>query len=226
MLLDRTAFFFLHRVITILFIKKEHHHGSLLLVNWAELQKSDNFTVASLKLWDGKEWLWHDVRIKAVRHRHLLGIMKSPSLIAKRRCHLSVPVQIKPERLPHSERVCALDLGINTLATASVVAQNGTVAQRRFFHPGADIDRRDKLAGRIRHRARKTKNLSSGFCRGIYRRIYSINMDIAEKVSRRKDGQLPGGKSSPGKSRMPITLSSLWQTPQPGESEAPLQCAA
>src|SRR5690625_1751027 len=41
-------------------------------------------------------------------------------------------------------------------------------------------------------------------------------------LTRRKDGQLPGGKSSPGKSRMPITLSSLWQTPQPGESEAPL----
>src|SRR5690625_3976845 len=69
------------------------------------LKFDEKYTVASLKLWDGKEWLWHDVRIKAVRHRHLLGIMKSPSLIAKRRCHLSVPVQIKPERLPHSERV-------------------------------------------------------------------------------------------------------------------------
>src|SRR5690625_3499855 len=90
------------------------------------------YTVASLKLWDGREWLWHDVRIKVVLHRHLLRITKSPSLIAEPRCHLSVPVQIKPERLPHSERVCAVDLGINTLATASVVAQNGTVAQRRL----------------------------------------------------------------------------------------------
>jgi hypothetical protein len=29
------------------------------------------FTVASLKLWDGREWLWHDVPVKGVRQRHL-----------------------------------------------------------------------------------------------------------------------------------------------------------
>lgn len=42
------------------------------------------------------------------------------------------------------------------------------------------------------------------------------------KLTRRKDGQLPGDKSSSGKPRMPVTLSTLWQR----EFEAPHQCAA
>ncbi|EPL60795.1 hypothetical protein ACEPU1_28235 [Pseudomonas aeruginosa] len=42
------------------------------------------------------------------------------------------------------------------------------------------------------------------------------------KLTRRKDGQLPEDKSSPGKPRMPVTLSTLWQR----EQEAPHLCAA
>lgn len=42
------------------------------------------------------------------------------------------------------------------------------------------------------------------------------------KLTRRKDGQLPEDKSSPGKPRMPVTLSTLWQR----EQEAPQLCAA
>ncbi|HSH84797.1 MAG TPA: transposase, partial [Guyparkeria sp.] len=42
------------------------------------------------------------------------------------------------------------------------------------------------------------------------------------KLTRRKDGQLSVGKSSPDKPRMPVTLSTLWRR----EPEAPHQCVA
>lgn len=93
-----------------------------------------------------------------------------------------------PASLPDQQRVGAVEVGINTLATASIVTPDGTVAARGFFHPAADMDRRDKRATLIR----------------------------------RKDGQLSVGKSSPGKPRMPVTLSTLWQR----EPEAPHRCTA
>ncbi|WP_211263140.1 hypothetical protein [Thioalkalivibrio nitratireducens] len=166
----------------------------------------EDFTVASIKLWDGREWLWHDIPVRSVRNRHRLGTIQSPMLVVNRHCHLSVPVAIEPESLPDADRVCAIDIGINTLATASIVTSDGTVVARKFFHPAADIDRRNQRGTRIRGKARKTAKLSKGFCRGLYR----------------KAGQLPEDRSSPGKPRIPVTLSTLWQR----ESEAPYPCAA
>lgn len=148
------------------------------------IKLDEAFKVASIKLWDGKEWLWHDIGIKATRDRHLLGKMKSPSLIIGKKIHLSVPVQLKPKRLSEKDRVCSADLGINTVATASIVSSSGTVTARRFFHPAADIDRRDKRANLIRQSARKTKNPMAGFCRGFYRKASHINEQIAQMVSR------------------------------------------
>ena len=149
-----------------------------------QVKFDDDFTVASLKLWDGREWLWHDVRIKSVRQRHVLGTVKSPYLIVNHRCHLSVPVEIKPERLPAADRVCAVDVGINTLATASIVSSGGTVVARKFFHPAADIDRRNKRGTLIRRKARKTVKLSRGFCRTLYRKVRHINEQIAQVTSK------------------------------------------
>lgn len=154
------------------------YRGQLLKLN-------EDFTVASLKLWDGKEWLWHDVKIESTRDRHKLGEMKSPSLITRHGFHLSVPVALQPATLEVKGRVCAVDVGINTLATASIISSVGTVAARGFFHPAADIDRRNKRATLIRQKARKTAKLSKGFCSGLYRKARHINEQIAQITSRR-----------------------------------------
>ncbi|WP_227842050.1 hypothetical protein [Vreelandella zhuhanensis] len=62
----------------------------------------DGFTTASLKLWDSNEWLWHDVAIKAVRQRHFLGTVKSPTLVINRRCHLAVQINAPHDSWVHS----------------------------------------------------------------------------------------------------------------------------
>ena len=140
-----------------------------------------------LKLWNGKEWRWSILQIKSKRKRHLHGVLKSPSLIfhpnKRNGLYLSVPIELKPKRKVALGKVCAVDVGINTLATCSIIKQDGTVVARKFIHPAADIDHRNKQARLIRTSAKKTKNLSTGFCSTRYRKAKNINNQIAHVTS-------------------------------------------
>jgi putative transposase len=76
----------------------------------------------------------------------------------------------------------AVDLGINTTATVTVVSRDGTVIHREFIHPGRDIDRRDKRLKSVSMRAKKTMGkggkLCKGFCKNTYRKCRNINQQI------------------------------------------------
>ena len=146
-----------------------------------------NFDNAEIKVWNGRDWVWVKVPIKTKRNRHLLGHSQqlSPQLIVKNKnVHLSVPFNLKPEKL-EGEKVCAIDIGINTLATASIVTKSGTVTARKFFHPAADIDRRDKHWLLVSRKARLTKKLHRGFAKDNYRKARQINVNINHQISRK-----------------------------------------
>lgn len=150
-----------------------------------QLVKFDaHLLVAWIKVWNGSDWVWADMPITSKRQRHLTGSIKSPYLvISEKRCHLAVPFGIVPPKW-ETDVVCAVDVGINTLATASIVCPDGTVLARKFIHPASDIDRRDKQANIIRQKARKTKTLHRGFAKTPYRKAKGINANIAQQVSR------------------------------------------
>ncbi|MGK7896857.1 MAG: IS200/IS605 family accessory protein TnpB-related protein, partial [Xenococcus sp. (in: cyanobacteria)] len=100
------------------------------------------YSIANIKVWSGSDWIWSTIPIASVRSRHLVGKRLSPYLvISQTKYHLAVPFKIKPPAIK-GEKICAIDVGINTLATAVIVTENGTVTARKFFHPSADIDRR------------------------------------------------------------------------------------
>jgi IS605 OrfB family transposase len=148
--------------------------------------KLDSLSLVQVKVWNGSDWVWVDCPIKSVRDRHLLShsTRLSPALIVRKgKCHLSVPFKLKPIKLK-GEPVCAVDIGINTLATCSIVYPDGTVTNRKFIHPGVDIDRRDKQAILIRRAARKTQKLHKGFCSHRYRKARQYNKNIAHQTSR------------------------------------------
>lgn len=159
-----------------------------------QIRYNTNFNSVDLKVWSGSDWIWMEsisVR-KHGKNRHLLegSQIKSPSLIAnKRSVHLSMPVEIERRSLPASDFVCAVDLGINTTATCSIVGQDGTVKARRFISPARDIDRRDQRKQRIATKSKQTRKITNrdlpkGFCNGLYRKSKHINEQIAQKVSR------------------------------------------
>ncbi|MGL5078115.1 MAG: IS200/IS605 family accessory protein TnpB-related protein [Waterburya sp.] len=143
-----------------------------------------DYSTANLKVWNGSDWIWSSIKIASKRSRHLTGKRLSPYLVmSKTNCHLAVPFEIKPRKIT-GKTVCAIDVGINTLATAAIVTEDGTVTARKFFHPSADIDRRDKQAAIIRKKARKTKKLHRGFCKSHYRQARNINLHISHAVSK------------------------------------------
>lgn len=146
----------------------------------------DDFSVAEIKVWNGSDWVWLRVQVNGLRERHRLDHSKglSPMLVVKNsKAHLSVPFKLHPAKLSGG-LVCAVDVGINTTATASIVSSDGTVIARRFFHRGRDIDRRDKVLQQIRRKASLTGRLSKGFCKGLYRRAHGLNHNMAQHISK------------------------------------------
>jgi IS605 OrfB family transposase len=139
-----------------------------------------------IKVWNGSDWVWVKVQISGLRKRHLLDHSKglSPSLVVRQgKTHLSVPFKLHPQKLA-SDLVCAVDVGMNTTATAAIISSGGTVVARRFFHRGIDIDRRDKVLQQVRVKAKQTKKLHQGFCKTLYRRAHGLNHNMAQHISK------------------------------------------
>jgi IS605 OrfB family transposase len=168
--------------------------------------KLHGFDQVEIKVFTGKDWIWTTVQISGLRERHQIETNKlmSPSLIFDNKaCHLSVPFECHPEKrqpdknmelfavgvLRRKNSVVAVDLGLNTSATVSVVTFDGTVIHREFIHPGRDIDRRDKrlksVSMRAKHTMGKGGKLHKGFCSNTYRKCRNINQQIAHIVSKR-----------------------------------------
>lgn len=154
--------------------------------------KLHGFEQVEIKVFTGSDWIWITLPITSLRERHLVSTnqIKSPSLIVNdQSCHLSVPFECHPEKVKGSGVVVAVDLGINTTATASVVSRDGTVIHREFIHPGRDIDRRDRRLKSVSQRAKKTMGkggkLGLGFCKNTDRKCRHINQQIGHIVSKR-----------------------------------------
>jgi putative transposase len=154
--------------------------------------KLHGYDQVEIKVFTGTDWIWTTVQISGLRERHTVDSNKllSPSLIFNQQvCHLSVPFECHPEKRQPDQNMVAVDLGINTTATVSVVTFCGTVIHREFIHPGRDIDRRDKRLKSVSVRASKTMGkggkLHKGFCSNTYRKCRNINQQIAHIVSKR-----------------------------------------
>jgi IS605 OrfB family transposase len=159
-----------------------------------QIRYNANFRSVDLKVWSGTDWVWlEDIPVRSYGKSRYLdegNKLMSPSLIAnKRDVHLSMPVEIAQTELPISEFVCAIDLGINTTATCSIVGRDGTVKARAFISPARDINRRDQRKQRIATKSKQTRritgrDLPQGFCMGLYRKSKHINEHIAQIVSK------------------------------------------
>jgi IS605 OrfB family transposase len=154
--------------------------------------KLHGYEQIEIKVFTGSDWVWTTVQITGLRDRHEIPGNKllSPSLIFNANaCHLSLPFHCMPAKRKPDGNVTAVDMGINTTATVTVVTLDGTVIHREFIHPGRDIDRRDKRLKSVSMRASKTMGkggkLHKGFCANTYRKCRNINQQIGHIVSKR-----------------------------------------
>lgn len=124
----------------------------------------------------------------------------SPSLMQRgAKVWLNCPVAVRPPRYITNEsfkkevdgraqRVCSIDVGINTAATAAIVDSTGTVIERKFFTCGRHNDQRDRLQEMIARKQSQTvgssdSKVGKGFCASLARRIAGLNKDAARQLS-------------------------------------------
>lgn len=114
----------------------------------------------------------------------------SPSLIVEgTKARLSCPVELKRIVRKKISRVCSVDVGINTAATAAIVDSTGTVITRKFFTCGRHNDRRDKLTAQIAAKQAASgggigRRLGKGFCAILYRRMAGISLQAAREMAK------------------------------------------
>jgi IS605 OrfB family transposase len=149
---------------------------------------AEDLSFAEIKVYKDCDWVWIKVPIKQIGRRAGDVNQKrvSPLLVVtNKQTALAVPfeqaVTLKPK---HAEVVCAVDLGINTSITASVVRSDGTVLGRQFIRRPRDIDRLHKRLSMIRTAAKKTKRVSRGFAARWYRKGYNIARNSAHQMTR------------------------------------------
>jgi IS605 OrfB family transposase len=117
----------------------------------------------------------------------------APSLIVKGgKISLSCPVEFnRPKYITNADfkkskgRLCAVDVGINTAATATIVTTDGTVIARKFLTCGRHNDRRDRIADQIAAKQAETGVLKKGqrFCLDLFSRSEGLGLDAARRLA-------------------------------------------
>ena len=110
------------------------------------------------------------------------------SLIIRAESHaLSTTTEVRADvaRTMAAYRVCSVDVGINTAATAAIVGSTGTVIARKFLTCGRHNDRRDALAEVIASKQSASGTVRRGQRHGVelHRRIAGLSLDAARAIA-------------------------------------------
>ena len=117
-----------------------------------------------LKLYNGKDWVWIKVQLKETDLKYIRknwsGVKaKSPVLVKRYKKYFlqfAFEEQVQLSRKPAEEqKICAVDLGINTDAVCSIMTADGTVAARKFIDFPAEKDHLWHVLNRIRKKQRE-----------------------------------------------------------------------
>jgi IS605 OrfB family transposase len=152
------------------------------------IKYADDLRSAQIKVYKDNDWKWIDVTIKKTGKRTDDVTQKrvSPQLVANgKHVFLAVPYEQNVKLFKQkADIVCAVDLGINTQITASIVQHDGTVLARRFIANARDIDRLHKRLDLVKKAASKTKKLCQGFASAWYRKGLNIAKNSAHHMTR------------------------------------------
>ena len=144
---------------------------------------------ADLKLYNGRDWVWVSASLlhtdMEYLRKHWTGVKASaPTLEKKHRKYFlrfsfeeSVRLSEKPVQ---EQRICAVDLGINTDAVCSIMEADGTVCARKFIDFADEKDRLWKVLNRIRKKNREHGPKSAA---GLWKYAARCNDEISKKTA-------------------------------------------
>ena len=154
---------------------------------WPDLYRGNMFDVISddmikIKIRNGKAWIWHLCYLSKqdvlYLKKHVSESPSVPKLIRMgHRYVLRFTYEKHSDLSENTERVCGVDLGLNTVATCSILNKNGTVTARTFINSAVEKDRMYRVLNGIRQKQQEGNRRMHKLWRFVdyYNRQISIN---------------------------------------------------
>ena len=139
-----------------------------------------------LKVFKNGDWVYEVYQLKTSDCRYyqtyLTGKKQNVPIIQKkgRRFYATFSYEETVQLLPEESisKICAVDLGLNTDATCTIMGQDGTVYARTFISFSKEHDRLDTQLGRIKRNQKR----GSRHNKRLWRSVAGISQDIADKT--------------------------------------------
>lgn len=156
--------------------------------NMLKEKEGSGLRSVKIKLYDGKAWAWRHISIDKTDARYIDakrrhdGKLCCPTIKRSgKKTYLHFPMEYNTnlhDANIEDERICAIDLGINTDATCVIMESDGTVLDRKFIKRSSEKARLYHMIGRIR----KAQSRGSVSCRRKWRRVNDLNSEIVKQV--------------------------------------------
>jgi transposase, IS605 orfB family len=139
-----------------------------------------------LKVFKNGDWVFETYKLKTsdctYYQAHLTGKKQNVPVIQKkgRRFYAAFSYEEKVELVKDESisKICAVDLGLNTDATCTIMDQDGTVYARTFISFSKEHDRLNTQLGRIKRNQKR----GSRHNKRLWRSVAGISQDIADKT--------------------------------------------
>ena len=141
-----------------------------------------------LKVFKNGDWVYEVYQLKTsdctYYQTHLTGKKQNVPVIQKkgRRFYATFSYEEETVLIPEESirKVCAVDLGLGTDATCSIMDKDGTVYARKFISFSTEHDRLDTQLGRIKRNQKR----GSRHNKTLWRKVSGISQDIADKTAK------------------------------------------
>lgn len=144
---------------------------------------------AYIKVYRNNDWVWQKVRLNHSDRKYLEkkakdAAVSAPTIVKKHgkyelRFALAREVELSSKEI-YEQKVCAVDLGITTDATCSVMDAHGTVLSRRFISCGREKDQVNRALHRVSEFQREHGSHDSGRLWNLAKRR---NLNLAHLVA-------------------------------------------
>ena len=139
-----------------------------------------------LKVFKNGDWVFETYKLKTsdctYYQTHLTGKKQNVPIIQKkgRRFYATFSYEENVPLIPEESinKICAVDLGLGTDATCSIMDQDGTVYARKFISFSEEHDRLHTQLGRIKRNQKR----GSRHNKTLWRSVAGISQDIADKT--------------------------------------------
>jgi transposase len=150
---------------------------------------SDNLYECQIKVYLNKDWVWRTIKLLKTDvdyvQKHLKDAVQSAPTLEKRfgkyflRFAFTERVGLNTKDIT-KQKICAVDLGLNTDAVCTIMTSDGTVHDRKFINFPCEKDQLERVLNRIKKRQRKYRNQSVKL---IWAYAQRLNNELSVKIA-------------------------------------------